>query len=60
MPNHQNPPPLDVAGRVQRKGKPIRLVTVQLQELPKGVAMLDRPPSGIHSGFSVRVYSFSL
>ena len=45
-------PPLGVAGRVRRKGKPIRSVPVQLQELPEGVAMLDRPPSGLHSGFT--------
>ena len=59
MPSHQDLP-LGVAGKVRRKGKPIRSVPVQLQELPEGVAMLDRPLSGLHSGFSVRVYSLSL
>ena len=59
MPSHQDLP-LGVVGRVRRKGKPIRSVPVQLQELLEGVAMLDRLPSGLHSGFSVRVYALSL
>ena len=35
-------PPLGVAGMVQRKGKPIQSVSAQLQELPKGVTMLNQ------------------
>ena len=59
MPRHQKLP-LGVAGRARWRGKLIRSVPVQMQELREGVAMLDRPPSVLHSGFSVRVYSLSL
>ena len=50
MPTHQGPP-LGVAGRVRRRGKPIRSVPAQLQELPEGVAMLGQPPTGLRSDY---------
>ena len=42
------------------KDEPIRLVPAQLQELPEGSTLFHQPPTGLHSGFSVRVYSHSL
>ena len=32
----------------------------QLQELLEGFTLFHQPPTGLHSGFSVRVYSHSL
>ena len=63
VPSRQDPP-LGVAGRVRRKGRakdePIRSVPAQLQELPEGFTLFHQPPTGLYSGFSVRVYSHSL
>ena len=42
------------------KDEPIRSVPAQLQELPEGFTLFHQPPTGLHSGFSVRVYSHSL
>ena len=42
------------------EAEPIRLVPAQLQELPEDITMLYQPPSGLHSGFSVRLYCLSL
>ena len=42
------------------KDEPIRSVPAQLQELPEGFTLFHQPPTGLHSGFSVRVYSLSL
>ena len=42
------------------KDEPIRSVPAQLQELPEGFTMFHQPPTGLHSGFSVWVYSHSL
>ena len=42
------------------KDEPIRSVPAQLQELPEGFTLFHQPPTGLHTGFSVRVYSHSL
>ena len=42
------------------KDEPIRSVPAQLQELPEGFTLFHQQPTGLHSGFSVRVYSLSL
>ena len=42
------------------KAEPIQLVPAQLQELPEDITVLHQPPSGLHSGFSVRLYCLSL
>lgn len=42
------------------KDEPIRSVPAQLQELPEGFTLFHQPPTGLYSGFSVRVYSHSL
>ena len=42
------------------KDEPIRLVAVWLQELPEGVTLFNQPSSGLHSGFSVGVFSLNL
>ena len=43
--------------KIQRKGQPIQLVQGWLQELPEGFVMHNQQPMGLHSGFSVGVYS---
>lgn len=42
------------------KDEPIQSVPAQLQELPEGFTLFHQQPTGLHSGFSVRVYSHSL
>ena len=50
VPSSQDPP-LGVTDRVRRTARPIRLVSVRLQELPEGVTVLDHLPTGLPSGF---------